>query len=152
MSEPRDQHSVRAQVKFRVAAEQALQLLGADRSALPEVLDFDVRAADGILPYRQQVRFFSEDNKTSVRVRLDGDAELKRVDGGEDDKGVPLRIELNGRVLNAAGVEFAAADLFDGALPDASLSLPLKVMQARPRALAPGRYEGEVTLVVKYSP
>ncbi len=62
---------------------------------------------------------------------------------------IPLSVTLNGRELGLAPIAFTADQLFQGAIPGASIEMPLTVAQAAPGPItAAGLYDGPVSLVL----
>ena len=82
-------------------------------------------------------------------MRLANDAVLTPTVAATGAVPVPLTISLNKQTLTVAAQEFKASDLFDGAIPGASIAMELRIAQATPgKITAAGLYEGIVSVVM----
>lgn len=142
-------HGAQADIKVWADVDTTLALLKADGSPLPDVVELVHRPGQGLARWSEQVRIFSNDISKDVEVRLTDNVLLRPVVAAAGAVDVPLTVRLNGRALTPAAQDFAAGDLFNGALPGASIAMPLAVEQT---ILAPiqaaGLYEGMVSVVV----
>jgi len=102
----------------------------------------------GLVPWSQQVRIYSNDESKDIEVRVGSTPQLLNTDGGGTP--VPLTVSLNGRALTVAAQDFTASDLFDGAMPGASIPMALRIAQTSPAPIARGgSYEGIVTIAMQ---
>lgn len=142
-------HAVQADIKVWADIDTTLALMRADGSALPDVVQMSHNPASGLVPWSDQVRIFSNDTTRDVAVRLGNPAELLPMIAAPGATAVPLTISLNDVALSTAEQDFTARELFDGALPGASIAMPLRIAQTtQERIGAAGLYEGIVTIVM----
>jgi hypothetical protein len=142
-------HAAEAHITVWANVDPTLSLLKADGSALPDAVQLPYRAGQGLSSWSERVRVFSNDTSLDVDVRLAEPAVLmpKVTAGGAVD--VPLAVTLNGRELGLAPIAFTSDQLFQGAIPGASIEMPLTVAQATPGPIAAaGLYDGPVSLVL----
>lgn len=142
-------HAAEAHITVWANVDPTLSLLKADGSVLPDAVQMPYRAGQGLGSWSERVRVFSNDTSLDVDVRLAEPAVLmpKVTAAGAVD--VPLAVSLNGRELGVAPVAFTADQLFLGAIPGASIEMPLTVAQATPGPIAAaGLYDGPVSLVL----
>jgi len=142
-------HAVEAHITVWANVDPTLSLLRADGSALPADVEMPYRAGQGLSSWSERVRVFSNDTSLDVDVRLAEPAMLmpKVTAAGAVD--IPLSVTLNGRELGLAPIAFTADQLFQGAIPGASIEMPLTVAQATPGPIAAaGLYDGPVSLVL----
>ncbi len=142
-------HAIQTDIKVWADVDTTLALLKADGSALTDVVRMSHNPANGLTPWNEQVRIYSNDTSRDVEIRLATDAELTPIVAAVGAVPVPLTISLNKRKLGLIAEQFKAADLFDGALPGASISMELGIAQATPgKITAAGLYEGMVSIVM----
>lgn len=102
----------------------------------------------GLVPWTQQVRIYSNDEDKDIEVRVGSAPQLLNTDGSGAP--VPLTVSLNGKALTVAAQDFTASDLFDGALPGASIPMPLRIAQTTQAPIVKGgTYEGIVTIAMQ---
>ncbi len=129
--------------------DPTLSLLKADGSALPDAVQLPYRAGQGLSSWTERVRVFSNDTTLDIDVRLAEPAVLVPRVAAAGAVEVPLRVTLNGRELGIAPIDFTADQLFQGAIPGASIEMPLTVAQAVVAPItAAGLYDGPVSLVM----
>ena len=129
--------------------DPTLALLKADGTALDDAVELVHRAGSGLTPWNEQVRIFSNDTDKDIEVRLARMVELLPTFAGPGATAVPMSVTLNSRPLTTTVADFAAADLFNGAIPGASIAMPLIVGQTTPGPITiAGRYEGLVSIVL----
>jgi len=146
-------HAVQTDIKVWADVDTTLALLKADGSALTDVVRMSHNPANGLTPWNEQVRIFSNDTSRNVGVRLANDAVLTPTVAATGAVPVPLTISLNKQTLTVAAQEFKASDLFDGAIPGASIAMELRIAQATPgKITAAGLYEGIVSVVMAQTP
>lgn len=142
-------YAIQTDIKVWADVDTTLALMKADGSALTDVVQMSHNPASGLTAWSEQVRIFSNDTSRNVDVRLGNDAVLTPTVAATGAVPVPLVISLNKRVLTVAAQEFKASDLFDGAIPGASIAMELGIAQATPgKIAAAGLYEGMVTVVM----
>lgn len=142
-------HAAEAHVTVWANVDPTLSLLKADGSALPDAVQLPYRAGQGLSSWTERVRIFSNDTTLDVDVRLAEPAVLVPRVAAAGAVDVPLRVSLNGRELGVAPIDFTADQLFQGAIPGASIEMPLTVAQAVPGPIsAAGLYDGPVSLVL----
>ncbi|MEU8560546.1 CS1 type fimbrial major subunit [Streptomyces cyaneofuscatus] len=135
-------------VTILVDVDPTLTLLQADGSALPDAVKLDHASGRGLIPWSEQTRIYSNDIDQDVEVRLINEPVLTGDAAGT--LSVPLAVTLNGRELSLAAMDFLAADLFDGALPGASVSMPLQIAQKTPGAIdAADRFQGVISIAMR---
>lgn len=141
---------MQAHVKIYTGDDPSLALLEPDGSALPDLVEIVDIPAFGLRQTDVRVRVFSNDTDQALMVGLSHMAVLRPMSAPAGALEIPLRVSLNGRELTTSPVEFAAADLFDGAIPGASVTMSLLVEQAMQEANPEdGRYEGIVAITMK---
>ncbi|MEN5418849.1 CS1 type fimbrial major subunit [Stenotrophomonas sp. TWI169] len=130
--------------------DPTLSLLKADGTALPDAVQLVYRAGGaGLSSWTEDVRIFTNDTEKDVSVRLAADAVLRPDLAAPGAINVPLTVSLNGRALETTPIDFAADDLFDSAIPGASIAMPLRVQQTVSGEINfAGLYSGTVALVV----
>ena len=137
-----------ADIKVWANVDPTLALLKADGTALDSVVNMVHNPVSGLVPWSQQVRIYSNDENKDIEVRVGSTPQLLNTDGGGTP--VPLTVSLNGRALTVAAQDFSASDLFDGALPGASIPLALRIAQTVQAPIARGgSYEGIVTIAMQ---
>lgn len=137
-----------ADIKVWANVDPTLALLKADGTALDSVVNMVHNPVSGLVPWSQQVRIYSNDESKDIEVRVGSTPQLLNTDGGGAP--VPLTVSLNGRALTVAAQDFSATDLFDGALPGASIPLALRIAQTVQAPIARGgSYEGIVTIAMQ---
>jgi hypothetical protein len=137
-----------ADIKVWADVDPTLALLKADGTALDSVVNMVHNPVSGLVPWSQQVRIYSNDESKDIEVRVGSTPQLLNTDGGGAP--VPLTVSLNGRALTVAAQDFSATDLFDGALPGASIPLALRIAQTVQAPIARGgSYEGIVTIAMQ---
>ncbi len=141
-----------AQTNITLTAEidNTLTLLKADGSALPDAAKLTYNPTRGLNGERWNVRIFSNDTASDVEVRLQAPVELVPTTGLGTN--VPMTVALGGRSLSTTPIVFAAGDLYDGAIPDASVAMNLDVNQTTLEKLAAGYYEGMASIVLNVKP
>ncbi|MCW2066411.1 UNVERIFIED_ORG: hypothetical protein M2420_001764 [Stenotrophomonas maltophilia] len=137
-----------ADIKVWANVDPTLALLKADGTALDSVVNMAHNPVSGLVPWSQQVRIYSNDIDKDIEVRVGSTPQLLNTDGSGTP--VPLTVSLNGKALTVAAQDFAASDLFDGALPGASIPMPLRIAQTVQAPIAKGgTYEGIVTIAMQ---
>ncbi|MBN5021572.1 fimbrial protein [Stenotrophomonas maltophilia] len=137
-----------ADIKVWADVDPTLALLKADGTALDSVVNMVHNPVSGLVPWSQQVRIYSNDESKDIEVRVGSTPQLLNTDGGGAP--VPLTVSLNGRALTVAAQDFSATDLFDGAMPGASIPMALRIAQTSPAPITRGgRYEGIVTIAMQ---
>ncbi|TPD68873.1 fimbrial protein [Stenotrophomonas maltophilia] len=137
-----------ADIKVWANVDPTLALLKADGTALDSVVNMVHNPVSGLVPWSQQVRIYSNDESKDIEVRVGSTPQLLNTDGGGTP--VPLTVSLNGKALTVAAQDFSATDLFDGALPGASIPLALRIAQTVQAPIARGgSYEGIVTIAMQ---
>lgn len=137
-----------ADIKVWANVDPTLALLKADGTALDSVVNMVHNPVSGLVPWSQQVRIYSNDESKDIEVRVGSTPQLLNTDGGGTP--VPLTVSLNGRALTVAAQDFSASDLFDGALPGASIPLALRIAQTVQAPITRGgSYEGIVTIAMQ---
>lgn len=142
-------HAAEAHITVWANVDPTLSLLKADGSSLPDTAQLPYRPGHGLGSWSERVRVFSNDTNLDVDVRLAESAVLKPNVTAAGAVDVPLAVSLNGRELGLAPIAFTADELFQGAIPGASIEMPLTVAQATPGPIAAaGLYDGPVSLVL----
>jgi len=140
-------YAVQTDIKVWADVDPTLALLQADGSALPDAVQLTYNPTSGLNPWQTQVRIFSNDEDKDVEVRLANAPVLVSLRAGA--AAVPLTVSLNQQALTVAAQDFKASDLFDGALPGASIAMPLRIAQTTQAPIAAaGQYEGMVSVVM----
>ncbi|WP_295549970.1 CS1 type fimbrial major subunit [uncultured Stenotrophomonas sp.] len=128
--------------------DPTLALLQADGSPLPDAVKLDHAPGRGLIPWSQQVRIYSNDIDKDIEVRLINEPVL--IGNAAGTPSVPLKVSLNTRELGLAATDYLAADLFDGALPGASVAMPLEIAQKTPGAITVAdSFQGMVSIAMK---
>ncbi|MFF2047910.1 CS1 type fimbrial major subunit [Stenotrophomonas bentonitica] len=137
-----------ADIKVWANVDPTLALLKADGTALDSVVNMVHNPVTGLVPWSQQVRVYSNDEDKDIEVRVGSTPQLLNTDGSGAP--VPLTVSLNGKALTVAAQDFAASELFDGALLGASIPMPLRIAQTNQAPIAKGgTYEGIVTIAMQ---
>ncbi len=137
-----------ADIKVWANVDPTLALLKADGTALDSVVNMVHNPVTGLVPWTQQVRIYSNDDDKDIEVRVGSAPQLLNTDGSGAP--VPLTVSLNGKALTVAAQDFAASDLFDGALEGASIPMPLRIAQTNQAPITKGgTYEGIVTIAMQ---
>lgn len=141
-----------AQTNITLTAEidNTLTLLKADGSAIADAVKLTYNPTRGLNPWNERVRIFSNDTASDVQVRLQAPVEL--IPGSASGTNVPMSVRLGGKPLSTTPIEFTAAELYDGAIPDASVAMNLDIAQTTLATLAAGSYEGMASIVLNVKP
>lgn len=140
-------HAVETQITVYANVDPTLAFLQHDGSPLPDSIRLVHNPLTGLVPWSRQVRIFSNDETADVAVRLGHAPTLVSTAAGAAS--VPLSVSLNNRALTVAAQDFAAADLFDGAVPGASITMPFQIAQATATPISvAGDYEGLVNVIM----
>lgn len=143
-------HAAEAHVIVWAEVDPTLSLLKANGTGLDDSVQLVHRAGTGLTAWSEQVRIYSNDIAKDVEVRLARTLELLPTNAGAGAAAVPMTVSLNSRELTTTVTDFTAAELFDGALPGASIAMPLLVAQATPGPITvAGQYEGLLSVVLK---
>lgn len=146
-------HAAQTDIKVWAEVDNNLALLKADGRPLDDVVRLGYNPIRGLNPWADQVRIFSNDTTKDVQVRLNSPVELIPTNTPPGTPSVPMTVTLNKRVLDVAAQDFTAADLYDGAIPGASVSMELAVAQTTLGEIAAaGRYEGMVSVILALKP
>jgi hypothetical protein len=146
-------HAAEAEIAVWADVDPTLALLKADGTPLDASIKLAHNASTGVLvPDSQLVRIHSNDTTKDLEVRLGADPVLLPEAGGKGVP-VPLAVSLNGQSLSTTSVDFEASKLFDGALPNRSIPMELRIGQGNTTAIAEaGQYKGIVTIALKQKP
>jgi len=143
--------AVQTDIKVWADVDPTLALLQADGSPLPDTVRLTYNPSIGLLPWSQQVRIYSNDISKDLSIRLANAPVLSPLGGSASS--VPLSVSINTRRLGVVPQDFTAVELFDGALPGASIAMPLQIAQATlGRITTAGQYEGMVSVVIVQKP
>ncbi|WP_313178825.1 CS1 type fimbrial major subunit [Stenotrophomonas sp.] len=143
-----------AQTDITVVAtvDNNMTLLRADGSALPDSVKMSYNPVLGLSTWRDQVRIYSNDTAKDIQVRLTAPVELIPTNTSAGSP-VPLTVSLKSKPLSTTVQEFTAAELFDGAIPDASVAMELSIAQTTlGKIAAAGQYEGMASIVLNAKP
>ncbi|AWH22584.1 MULTISPECIES: CS1 type fimbrial major subunit [Stenotrophomonas] len=128
--------------------DPTLALLQADGSPLPDAIKMVHKPGTGLDAWKRQVRIYSNDIDKDIEVRLINEPVL--IGNAAGTPSVPLKVSLNNRELGLAATDYLAADLFDGALPGASVAMPLEIAQKTPGAITVAdSFQGMVSIAMK---
>ena len=140
-------HAVETQITVYANVDPTLAFLQHDGSPLPDSINLVHNPLTGLVPWNRQVRIFSNDESADVAVRLGHAPTLTSTSAGATP--VPLSVKLNNKALTVAAQDFAATELFDGAVPGASITMPFQIAQATATPItAAGYYEGLVNVIM----
>ena len=143
-----------AQTDITVVAtvDNNMTLLRADGSALPDSVTMSYNPVRGLSPWRDQVRIYSNDTSKDIQVRLAAAVELVPTNTSASNP-VPLTVSMKGKALSVTPVDFTSGELFDGAIPDASIAMELAISQTTlGKIAAAGNYEGMASIVLSPKP
>lgn len=147
-------NAAQTDITLSATIDDTLALLRADGSALPDAVKLTyVPGKDdtaGLDRWSDRVRIYSNDTTQDVEVRLQAPVELIAKNGRSPN--VPLTVQLSDRTLSTTAVEFTADELYDGAIPDASVAMDLAITQTTRGQLAAGQYEGMASIVLNAKP
>lgn len=128
--------------------DPTLALLQADGSPLPDAIKMVHKPGTGLDSWSRQVRIYSNDIDKDIEVRLINEPVL--IGNAPGTPSVPLKVSLNNRELGLAATDYLAADLFDGALPGASVAMPLEIAQKTAGAITVAdSFQGMVSIAMK---
>lgn len=140
-------HASQTLIKVWTDVDTTLALLRADGSTLPDAVQLTHNPNSGLVPWTEQVRIYSNDIRKDVEVRLSSPPALTSLDSTAP--AVPLSVSLNAKALTTAAQDFTADELFDGALPGASIAMPLTITQTTQAPISKsGTYEGLISIVM----
>ncbi|AWH26439.1 CS1 type fimbrial major subunit [Stenotrophomonas sp. YAU14D1_LEIMI4_1] len=140
-------HAAETHITVWADVDPTLALLQADGSVLPDSVALTHNPTSGLVPWERMVRIYSNDEDADVEVRLLSAPSLVHQDG--TGAAVPMQVLLNRRVLGTVAEDFLAGDLFDGAMPGASVAMPLTIKQTTQTPItAKGRYTGLVSIAM----
>ncbi|WMJ70354.1 CS1 type fimbrial major subunit [Stenotrophomonas sp. 24(2023)] len=143
-------HAAQTNITLTAEIDNTLTLLKADGSAIADAVKLAYNPTRGLNPWGERVRIFSNDITSDVQVRLQAPVEL--IPGSASGPNVPMSVQLGGRLLSTTPVEFTAAELYDGGLPNASVAMDLGIAQTTAATLAAGSYEGMASIVLNVKP
>lgn len=148
---PTAAQAVQAEIKVWAEVDPTLALLKPDGQPLSTDAYMPYNPATGLSDWSEDVRIFTNDTGKDVQVRLTRAVELRPLVAASGATPVPLTVSLNGRALSPVLQDFAASELFDGALPGASIRMPLVIAQTYKVPIqAAGYYEGMVSIVMSH--
>ncbi len=144
-------HAADVDIAVWADVDPTLALLKADGTPLDDSVKMAHNPGTGLLvPWTQRVRIYSNDPKKDIEVRLGADPTLVLESGGGTP--VPLAVSLNGQALTTTQRTYDASNLFDGALPGASIPMDLRIAQGNATAiLDAGKYVGIVNIAMVQS-
>ncbi|MDC7801470.1 CS1 type fimbrial major subunit [Stenotrophomonas geniculata] len=146
-------YAAQTDIKVWAEVDNNLALLKSDGSALPDVVKMAYNPVRGLNAWTEQVRIFTNEPTKDVDVRLSSAAQLLPTNAAPTAAAVPLSVSLNKKLLTSAVQEFKAADLFDGSIPGASISMELSIAQTtQEKITAAGQYEGIVSIILAAKP
>lgn len=143
-----------AQTDITVVAtvDNNMTLLRADGSPLPDAVTMTYNPVRGLSTWRDQVRIYSNDTTKDIQVRLASPVELVPTNTSAGAP-VPLTVSMKGKALSITPEDFTATELFDGAIPDASIAMELAIAQTTlGKITAAGNYEGMASIVLNPKP
>ena len=144
-------NAAESHIKVYANVDPSIALMKQDGSALPDLITLDHVPGQGLNTHNERVRIYTNDESKDVEVRLGHAPALVPMSGIGPD--VPLTVSLNKRPLTVAAQDFLAADLYDGALPGASIVMDLDIAQTtRAPITAQGAYDGIVSVVLTQKP
>ncbi|HYQ25271.1 CS1 type fimbrial major subunit [Stenotrophomonas sp.] len=128
--------------------DPTLALMQADGSPLPDAIKMEHKPGVGLDSWSRQVRIYSNDIDKDIEVRLINEPVL--IGNAPGTPSVPLKVSLNTRELGLAATDYLAADLFDGALPGASVAMPLEIAQKTQGPIdVADSFQGMVSIAMK---
>ncbi|HFL1972545.1 TPA: CS1 type fimbrial major subunit [Stenotrophomonas maltophilia] len=140
-------HAVESHIKVYTNVDTTLALMKADGSALPDLITLAHIPGQGLNAHTERVRIYTNDETKDIEVRLTTDPSLVLKGGGGTP--IPLAVDLNNKRLTVAAQDFLASDIYDGALPGASVAMDLRVGQVtRTPITVAGEYEGIVSIAM----
>jgi len=140
-------HAVESHIKVYTNVDTTLALMKADGSALPDLITLAHIPGQGLNAHTERVRIYTNDETKDIEVRLITDPSLVLKGGGGTP--IPLAVDLNNKRLTVAAQDFLASDIYDGALPGASVAMDLRVGQvSRAPITVAGEYEGIVSIAM----
>ncbi len=141
-------HAVESHIKVYTNVDTTLALMKADGSALPDLITLAHIPGQGLNAHTERVRIYTNDETRDIEVRLTTDPSLV-LKGGGGGTPIPLAVDLNNKRLTVAAQDFLASDIYDGALPGASVAMDLRVGQVtRAPITVAGEYEGMVSIAM----
>ncbi|WP_141057403.1 CS1 type fimbrial major subunit [Stenotrophomonas rhizophila] len=140
-------NAAESHIKVYTNVDTTLALMKADGSALPDLITLDHLPGQGLTFHKERVRIYTNDEGKDIEVRLTAEPSLVLRSGGGTP--IPLAVSLNTKRLTVAAQDFLASDIYDGALPGASVAMDLLIAQAThaPITVA-GEYEGIVSIAM----
>ncbi|WP_447906248.1 CS1 type fimbrial major subunit [Stenotrophomonas sepilia] len=146
-------HAAQTDITIVATVDNNMTLLRADGSALPDSVKMSYNPVRGLSTWSDQVRIYSNDTTKDIQVRLTAPVELVPTNTAGTPVPVPLTVSMKGRALSTTVEEFTAAELFDGAIPNASVSMELAIAQTTlGKIAAAGDYQGMASIVLSPKP
>lgn len=140
-------NAAESHIKVYTNVDTTLALMKADGSALPDLITLDHVPGQGLNAHNERVRIYTNDEAKDIEVRLTTEPSLVLQGGG--GSAIPLAVSLNKKRLTVAAQDFLASDIYDGALPGASVVMDLQIGQAtRAPVTVAGAYEGIVSIAM----
>lgn len=140
-------NAAESHIKVYTNVDTTLALMKADGSALPDLITLAHIPGQGLNAHTERVRIYTNDEDKDIEVRLTADPSLVLRSGG--GTAIPLAVSLNKKRLTVAAQDFIASDIYDGALPGASVVMDLQIGQAtRAPITVAGEYEGIVSIAM----
>lgn len=145
-------HAAQTDITVVATVDNNMTLLRADGSALPDSVKLSYNPVIGLSTWRDQVRIFSNDTTKDVQVRLNAPVELVLTNSAAGVP-VPLTVSLKSKTLSTTVQDFTVAELYDGAIPDASVAMELAIAQTTlGKIAAAGTYQGMASIVLNAKP
>lgn len=146
-------HAAQTDITIVATVDNNMTLLRADGSALPDSVTMSYNPTRGLSTWRDQVRIYSNDVTTDIQVRLNSPVELVPTNTAGAPVPVPLTVSMKGKTLSTTVEDFTAAELFDGAIPNASVAMELSIAQTTlGKISAAGQYQGMASIVLSPKP
>jgi len=139
-------YAVQQDITVSANIDPTVAITQADGSALPASVVMPYMPGKGLGAYRNNVKFWSNSEKSDLNVSLASAPSLVDETGGN---AIPLSVTINGEKLSTTAAVFPFATTFPAGIGNGSAALPLIISQSTPGAIAnAGNYSGIVSLVV----
>lgn len=139
--------AIEKQITVTAQIDPAIELLDPSGGALPSALPMQYVPGQGLTALSFDARFFSNDNKKDIEIRLREDPKLVHT-SDSSARAIELAVNVDGQSLSTGVTKLTATDLFSGN-DTASKQVRFTIAQKTQGAVAtPGLYSGPVRLIV----
>jgi len=136
-------------ITVKADVDPSYGVLMADGNPLPENVSMSYNPANGLLPWKKYVKFYTNVDNANINVRLQDDAVITEPASSST---IALAVLLNGKTLSTTDSAFSFDTLFPKGVGTGT-ALPFTIQQDTTKTpianvKVAGSYSGVVTLVV----